>query len=61
MPARFPSRALGPLVAGLVADAAGQAAGFFPLRATTGGASVDLDLELERLRHVPAGEAATLR
>lgn len=57
---RLPARVLPVLLAGLAIDAAGQAAGF--ARAGSGAAHSSLvDLELERLRHVPAADAAALR
>jgi hypothetical protein len=56
----LPRRALAVLLVGLVVDAAGQAAGF--ARGGSGAVHTSLvDLELERLRHVPAADAAALR
>ena len=51
------ARVLPMLLAGLVVDAAGQAAGFV---ARTSEPARDADLELERVRYVPAADRAAL-
>jgi hypothetical protein len=56
---RFPARALPILLAGLIADGGGQAAGFL-LGVPQRGRADLAQMELERVRFVPAEEAATL-
>ena len=51
------ARVLPMLLAGLVVDAAGQAGGFV---ARTSEPARDADLELERVRYVPAADRAEL-